>query len=262
MLFIDNVYIFVYRIILLNIRQSHKLKTKKGGVMENILLKYMSERLPETKIEFKEPGPVITISRDHGCNANEIACSLAEKLNTKSGLVTPPKLWRCINKEIIEKSALALHADPSHISHIFNAEVRGFLGDIIVSFSNKQYASDDVIKKTITKVIRSYAEEGHVILVGRAGCIITCNIKKALHVKLVAPLEWRINEVATRYNMSHDAAKACVIDMDKKRNAFMEFYKSKKQDCEIYHAVYNCMMLSKDEIVDMIQKMAEAKKVV
>ena len=139
--------------------------------MRNVLLEYMNKRAKKEKSKFKHPGPVITISRQYGCYATTISRDVAKELSEKS-----PNDWNYITKEILEDAALKLNVKKQEIAHIFGANEKSFLGDLIVSFSKKKYTSDSFIKKTINSVVRKYAEQGNCIIVGRAGCIIAKDI--------------------------------------------------------------------------------------
>ena len=216
--------------------------------MENLLIKYMTDRISEEMKTNNVSRPVITISREHGCNAWEIGNSLKEKLN-RYNKNNDSNIWKCINKEVIEKSALYLKAHPENISHIFDAKTINLLGEIITSFSNNKYISDDKIKNTIFSIISSYSKEGNNIIIGRAGCYIAKNIKNAIHIKLVAPLDFRIENIKNIYNISKSDAKKQIIDIDKKRDNFINFYK-KNDDDKIFHIIYNTKLLSTNEIVD------------
>ena len=63
--------------------------------MANILLDYMSKRAEKFKIKKTETGPVITISRDYGCFATEIARQITIVLNENN-----KTNWKFITKEI------------------------------------------------------------------------------------------------------------------------------------------------------------------
>jgi cytidylate kinase len=227
--------------------------------MENILLKYLTRSL-ESHDSTKEFGPVITISRDYGCGGTKLACLLADAFNKKQSLKHNFNNWRVINKEILDKSATELHSKPHMISHLFDAEERGFYADIVASFAGKYYVSDDRIKNTITKVIKSYAEEGNSIIVGRAAFIFTKHINKSLHVKLLAPYDWRVNSIAERFNLSLKDAKANVSEIDMQRNRFLKLFKSNINDADDFDMVFNLKSISKPDIVKAIVDLSEAMK--
>ncbi len=224
---------------------------------DNIFVKYLAKKVLKEKTENFESGPVITISRQFGCYATSIAQKLARKISVKS-----PNPWDYITKEIIEDSAKQLNLEERDIAHIFGAEEKGFLGDLIISFSNKKYKSDALIKKTIYSVVRKYAEQGNCIIVGRAGCVIAEDIEKALHVRLVAPLEFRINANKNKYNISYEEAKKMVEETDLKRKQFMKFFKGDRPDEEIFDLMLNREKLTDDEIVETIYRLAEYRHLI
>lgn len=228
--------------------------------MENILLKYMSGRLSEEQHNHDKQLPIITISREYGCYASEIATLLSEELNKRHKPKENTKKWTAISKEILEKAAEDMRQHPHKISHVFGAEDTSILVDIINSFSPASNVSDTKIKKTITNIVRAYANEGNVIIVGRAGCVITKEFSKTLHVRISAPLEWRIKHIANFYQLSVPKAKAKIAENDKRRHAFMSYFQGSKPDIELFDVVFNRKTLTSQEIVDAIIRLLESKK--
>ena len=222
--------------------------------MRNVLLEYMNKRAKKEKLEFKHPGPVITISRQYGCFATGLSKKAAQRLSERS-----PNEWNYITKEILEDAAKKLNVREQEIAHIFGANEKSFLGDLIVSFSKKKYASDSHIKKTIYSVVKKYAEQGHCIIVGRAGCVIAKDISMSIHVRIIAPFDYRVEAVQAKHNLDPDDACDLVIEIDKKRDIFMKFFKGNKPDSEIFDFVINKSKLSDDEIIDVIVKLAELR---
>jgi cytidylate kinase len=220
----------------------------------NVFLKYLNDRSGDGPKKLY-PGPVITISRDYGCYASEIARKLTQKINEE---IEGTK-WQHISKEILGEAAKELGSNEHEISHIFGAEGKSFLGDLAISFGQKKYASDDLIVKTIRKVVRTYAEHGHSIIVGRAGCVIAEDITKSLHIKLIAPKDWRINAVARRYEMLKADAKKVVEENDLHRKTFMTYFSNQRPDCDLYQAVFNRATLNTDQIVNAIFHLAKQK---
>lgn len=230
--------------------------------MENILLKYMTERMNEEKSSKREPGPVITLSREYGCYASRIAEILSQRLSQLSQKDKKAVKWQVVSNEILEEAAKKLEVEPLKISHIFGADEKKFLGDIIESFSTKKYASDSNIKKTITSIVDSYAEQGHVIIVGRAGCVIAKNIPKSLHVRLTAPFDWRVRRINERFQNGEIAARKQVVEIDEKRKLFMGFFKGHKPDSELFDVVFNRAKMTEEEIVESILLLAKSRNIV
>ncbi len=224
---------------------------------DNILFKYM-DRISVKKVPQYKPGPAITISRESGCFAVEIAEKLAVRLSEKNQKVSG-KNWNWISKEIISEAAIKLQTNETHVKRFLDGVSSNFLGDILASFS-KPYASDDNLKSTIKNVVQTYAEQGNVIIVGRGGFFIAQNIVQALHIKLIAPKSWRIETLAKKQNISLIDAQKQVEENDKKRENFLKFFLEKEDENSMFHVIFNCEKLTADEIVNQIMLMAEEKR--
>lgn len=175
--------------------------------MNNDLLKYMSERFQSDCSKLKDPGPVITISREYGCPAKMIAEQLADVLTRKMAARGRNVKWRWISKEILTESARQLNLEPDNIKYVFNYEQRSVIDDILQSHSQKYYKSDRKIRNTIANVIRNIACDGHAIIVGRGGVAITKDIVRSLHINLEAPMEWRALRISEKNGVSFEDAK-------------------------------------------------------
>lgn len=230
--------------------------------MVNILLKYLEERhKAEQRVEKpKSVGPVITISRDFGCSAYICSTDLAELLTKMEGDGKEP--WKVINKEILDKAAKELGLTPEKIEYIFQFEKRSAIDEILEAFSSKYYKSERKIRKTISEVIHAFGEQGRVIIVGRAGATILRDIKNAVHVKLIAPFDYRVDGVSRRHKISHNEAKKLTLDMDKKRAMLRKDFAGKKISDVDYDLIFNCQKISLEELVQLVAKTAEMRKMV
>lgn len=226
------------------------------------LLKYVSDRIHEEGGKGKETGPVITISREYGCPAKIIAGRLAEELSRKLFAKGKDSKWKYVTKEIMAESAKALEIDPEKIKYVFQYEQKSMVDDIISAQFNKYYKSERKIRNTVAKVIRNMAAEGNVIIVGRGGVAITHDISRSLHVMLEAPLEWRTVRISENFKISPEEAKKAAIDVDKKRKEFREYFQGKDSDYTRFDLTVNCMSFSIEEIVHIILRVAEIRKLV
>jgi cytidylate kinase len=223
----------------------------------------MSDRLQNEAGGIEKAGPVITISRLYGCPAKEIAKLLTEELTRKMISLGHKKTeWRYVTKEIMSESARELELAPKQIKYVFDYEQKSMIDDILTAHSNKYYKSDRKIRNTIARVIRNIACEGNVVIVGRGGVALTRDIPRSLHINLDAPLEWRILRIEERHNISHSEAEQMIIDIDKKRKQFREYFEGKNTDYTWFDMTFNCMTMSVAEIVKTIVKTVEIRKLV
>jgi len=243
------------------------IKIRKEEIMNNAFLEYMQKRVKKedviTKPHPSDLGPVITISREYGCPAKLIANRLADKINeTIRKNHGKGHQWSWIGKEVLEESAKELHLKPELVKDIGESKETGLLNDILLTFSNKFYPGDIKIKRKIGEVIKVNAEKGNVIIVGRGGASICKHIPKSLHIRLRAPLEWRINEIAKRQNIDVDEAEMKIMEIDEKRELLFEFFEGVKADEYLFDVTYNVMALNENEIVESIMKILEMKKMI
>lgn len=234
--------------------------------MANLLLKYMEERLKGDVIPSAPrkagPLPVVTISREAGCSGTQIANKLIVRLNVRAAERNEKVEWKVVNKEVIEMAAKELEMHPSMLKTTFKVDKRNLLDEMILSMSRKYYKSDRQIRKTITDVIRYYAQQGHVVIVGRAGVVITNDHPKAVHIKLHAPVEWRAEVIRTKHAISAEDALKYVRETDKGREKLLRDFHCDPMDCELFDAVLNCKTLTVDDLVDVIIKLMERKNLI
>lgn len=202
-------------------------------------------------------GPVITIAREYGCYGSRLAEKLSREISKES-----TKKWEYITKEILEDSAKQLDVRVKEIAHIFAADKKNAFADLIVSLAKKKYASDDNIKKAIVDIVTKYAEEGNIIIVGRAGYVLAKHIPKAIHINIVAPFEYRVNEIAKVFNLDYLHAERLVNETDKKRQIFMSFFTKKKTSPDLFDVTYNKSKMDDDKIVKSIIELAKLRNII
>ena len=168
-------------------------------------------------------GPVITISRLTGCDAVAVAKKMVIKLNREENT----SKWRWIDKEILLNTARELDTGTHNIeSYVKRNQLSGF-SEILMSISGK-YISDAKVRKTIKEVVLTICKEGYVVLVGRGGVALTGSVKKALHVRLVAPFYWRVENIMKKKDLDIEAAEKFVVDTDEKRHKLILNFLDKK----------------------------------
>lgn len=225
------------------------------------LSKYLNARFTG---EITEPDPehkgmVITISRDTGCSGVPIVKEVIKELNSRLKGVNKKHPWKFVSKEIFKKSAKKLNVDLEIFDRIENVTDRSFVEEIIKSFSTEKYPSEFKIRKTFKEVIQSVEKSGGVVILGRAGVAIVQHNRRNLHIKLTAPLEWRVSKVARSYKISDAKAQKYVAESDRKRSNFKRYFMRRKVDFSDYDVVLNVSTLTKREICTAIVAMIEEK---
>lgn len=228
----------------------------------NYLLKYLDVRfmgeLAEPPAEHK--GMVVTMSRDTGCDGMPILEEVRKNLNAELKGINKKHPWNIVSKEIFEKSAKKLNVDVEIFEKLENQKDRTFVEDILHSFSHDNYPSDWKIKKTYKEVIESVAKEGAIFILGRAGVAIVEHNRRNLHIKVTAPLEWRVKKLAKEYGTTEASAHKHIMISDKKRDDLKKYYMGRKVHFSDYDVVFNEATLTKKEIALAIKNIIQLKK--
>lgn len=234
--------------------------------MNDFLSNYLISVEKKNTVRTQRPGPVVTISRECGCSANRIATKLS-KILTGYNYLSDTKTdveWKWVSKEVIEMAALELETHPNTIKNVFLGEAKQSIHEVTTAFSNsKVYDADDQhVIDTVKSIIRSIAEDGHYIIVGRAASVIAQDIPQRLSIKLQAPLEWRINRIMQISNLSWNDAQDYVLETDRQRNLFVEHLAGRELDNNDFDLIFNYSTMLDDHIVDVVINVLKNKRII
>jgi len=221
--------------------------------MPTDLIGYLSQRHFEDEPQPTQPGPYLTIAHESGCNATGIAAEITKALR-KQGIQ-----WSFMNKEILDQTAEKLQLDKNKMEHEFLMSRSNVMDGIVKALSTRYYKTDKKIRKTITDIIRYEARQGETIIVGRAGAVITADIPRGLHIRLVAPFEWRVKSLCKRTKQAKDEVLAFIIENDRKRDLFLEQFAGKEASDIYFELVINVAKFSRQETIQLIMDTMKLK---
>ncbi|HHL52776.1 MAG TPA: cytidylate kinase-like family protein [Flammeovirgaceae bacterium] len=197
----------------------------------------------------KHKGVTVTVARDTGWDAIPVVKEVIKQLNANLQGAYKDQPWRYMSKEILEQSAKKLNMKPELLDKLIHQKDRNFVEEILLSLSTENYPNDIKIKRTIKEVVQSAEQEGAVIVVGRAGVAIVAHSKRNLHVKLTAPLEWRVAKIAKEYKVSEEQALKHIKESDKQRENLRKYFMGRKVQPTDYDLILNVATLTKKEVV-------------
>lgn len=200
--------------------------------------------------------PFVTISRQAGAGGNTLAATVLEQLKERNDSLF--KGWQRFDNELCQKIAdepgLKVSVDQL-IKSEYQPEREDMMNEIVVGTSS-QYA----VHKVTFRLVRSLATCGKVILVGRGGVCLTRDLPLGIHIRLVAPLEIRIERMSGLLSLTGKKAKELVLKQDKARARLMKTYFSKNiDDPLLYDSTWNTGTVPIDQIAYSIVKMIEKK---
>lgn len=195
---------------------------------------------------------VITISRQYGAGGSEVAAKVAAQLG-----------WEVVDNELIERVAARAGVSPDEVAER-EERVPGFierLGRTLAASSPELFPppggtieelTEEQLVRITEGVVADLAARGRVVMVGRAAPAVL-GAERALHVKLVAPLLFRVQRTVERLGITADRARKIVDDVDSHRLRYhREYYQRDWTDPLNYHMTLNTGRLGLSGAVSII----------
>jgi len=194
---------------------------------------------------------IITIDREYGSGAGEIAKKLAGRLGWKlwDELLTDEiaRLLKCQHSAVEEREE---RRDALRY-RLFKAFMRGsFEGTINVQRVPMVDAAS--IRQATEKVVRKAAGEGHCVIVGRGSPYYLQSDPEAFHIFFYAPVEDKVRRLQ-REGKSEDEAYELAETVDRDRAAYIKEYFGVEWPFRrhLYHLMINTA-IGEDAVVKMI----------
>jgi len=192
--------------------------------------------------------PFITVSRHYGCMALETGLRFAERLNQADA---SGSVWSLYDKEIVHTIASDMRIS-RRLSDLLTEGSRSKIASYMDGLLKRWPIEDEVFQRTV-RIIRSICEKGHAVLIGRGACKIAEDMSKGFHIRIVAPLAWRVEQVASFYHLSKQEAVLRIRLIDAEREAFFRRYFNEDiANPGLYDMVLNQARLSMDAVVDLV----------
>ncbi len=165
---------------------------------------------------------VLTIEREYGSGANDIARNLAETLG-----------WKLWDQLLTTEIARYLECDHRHVERheerrdplyyrLFKSFLRGsFEGSL--NAPNLKLADSEGIRRVTEKVVTAAANEGHCVIVGRGSAYYLQDRPDTFHVFVYAPFDHKVRRLQQTGKSEAEAIQlAQTVDVD--RAAFIKQY--------------------------------------
>lgn len=198
-------------------------------------------------------GPMIrravTISRQTGCGAIAIAERLAQHLQQHAP--NEPARWTVFDRELMDK-VLADHNLPKYLAKFLPEDRTSRLEDSLADIFGVHPPTHTVVQQTAETMLQ-LAELGGAILVGRAGNMVTARLPHVLHVRLVAPLDDRVERICRDDHKTPDEARQFCLEEEQARARYVKtYFNAEINDPLLYHLVINTSRVGLDNSVRMI----------
>lgn len=189
---------------------------------------------------------VITISRQFGCGAHEIATKLSEKLSIP--YYDKEILKRAAKDSGFDERLFVFYDEKPTGSFLFNISADGY-----TTVTDTGITLEDKIFQYQFDTIRKLAEEGSSIIIGRCSDYVLRDFPNLLKIFLHANNDFRRERVINQYGISEKSAAKEIKTTDKKRARFHNFYSEYKWgDACNYDLSIDVSRIGIDDTVELI----------
>jgi len=210
-----------------------------------VLAEHVQERLAKGKVE-KNIGPFIVISRETGAGGSAIARLVGEKLG-----------WDVLDHEIIDYMANK-YATPRDFVEFIDERRASWIQDVFTTWIEGQNFTQTTYLHRLIRLLLLAAHHGKVVIVGRGARFILPH-DDGLSVRILAPLEFRIEQVILQQGLSVQDARKFVKDTDRKRQEFTKtHFHHKWADPHMYDLVINVEKLVREDAANLIVDAAQS----
>lgn len=193
--------------------------------------------------------PFLCISRDFGCREEEIVPYLEKSLG-----------WKVYGRNLLDHLARR-----ESLSHSFMETLDEQRQNLVDNWINYLIRSGSILQDDyviqISKLIKVIVTQESAILLGRGANYLLSDKKEGLRVRLTAPFQQRVKNIAQVRNIEESQAKELVKKTDTERRDFTQRYFKKDFDsCEGYDLTFNTASLSNEQMFRTVSMLINEKR--
>jgi hypothetical protein len=185
-------------------------------------------------------GPCLFVSRQTGAGGGEIARRAADCLG-----------WHLLDKEILDQLSTQYGTSRAMLDVVDEKKV-AWLADVINGWVEGKGFSQLAYVHRLHHLFLAAAQRGDVVIVGR-GARFMLPRRAGFSVRIIAPLQERIQQIVARLGLSAGEARVYIQRMDKLRDEFLEsFFHHDARDPAIHDLVINTEQLGAESSLDLL----------
>jgi cytidylate kinase len=197
---------------------------------------------------------IITVSREFGAGGSDFARELGERLG-----------WRILDHDLIQLVAQRLQLQEATVERLdehppnWLARVASALliapPDAPVGIDTSHLLHMDTVAAAAQSVIRDAAQQPPLIIVGHSAQNIFATRAGTLHIRLIAPLEKRVQRLIAQFGWDAATASARARRIDADRDAYAQRYHNREwRDPLSYDLIINTGRVSIHEAVALVER--------
>jgi cytidylate kinase len=185
---------------------------------------------------------IITIARQIGSLANEIAAEVAQRLN-----------YSLVDQVKLQEAAEAYGMLKSELEEVH--EKRPTLVTRYLTMRHRAYLD------MIQTIIYQSARDDDVVIMGRGATVLLSDVPSALHVNIFAPFARRVEVIMAREGIARPLAEQIVRESDQDRAGYMRYLFDRDwMDPLLYDVMINTDVITRECACGLIAEAAYAKE--
>ena len=179
--------------------------------------------------------PFVTISRQYGAGGRKLAAALMEAMSRHRSRLFQG--WRTFDRKLCEE--LSQDRELKHsLDSVFSEECLSEIDALVRNLLGVRLGQPAAIA-AMFRAIRTVATRGKVIIVGRAGSCVTASLRLGVHVRLTAPVEYRIGQMGIDDREPAKSRRELdAVDRDRAR-LVKTYFRRDIDDPELYDVIWN-----------------------
>jgi CMP/dCMP kinase len=200
-----------------------------------------------------DPIDLITISREFGAGGSDLARELGIRLQ-----------WPVLDRDLVHEVARRLRLDPRHVEPV-DERTSTWVARLVASallmtppelhvdVDSRTVVHPDAVAEAARTAILAKAQTRPLIVVGHGAQCLFRGRPGTLHVRLVAPLERRVDRICRRDTCDRVAAAQVARRMDEMRRAYVRrHYHADVRDPLLYDLQINTDTIPIEMCVDVV----------
>ena len=183
---------------------------------------------------------IVTISRQFAAGGSEVARQVAEALGyalVDTELIDEVARRAGMSREEVADREERAPGFIDRLTHILAASMPEFVAPEGGTLPD---LTEERLVRITEKVVAELAEQGRVVLVGRAAPAVLARRADALHVRIVAPVEARLRRAVERLGVASKDAERKLMETDANRARYhKQYYRKDWNDAVNYDLVVN-----------------------
>ncbi len=195
-----------------------------------------------------KPAPCITISREFGCQAYPLAEELIRRFNAR----VAGNPWVVIGRQLLEEVSELSGFSIEQIEK--SQDTPASLKSLFSMFLDNSRAEETEVFSHLKSVIRTFAERGNCVIVGRGGVCVTQDLANCIHLRLVAPYPFRLQKIMKSHHFDEKEARKYIDVHQKQREDFVRRFAGENIDnARLFHLVFNNDRMSVEDIATVVE---------